>query len=159
MCKCKKNGDTVLQSINLVPTGTLTATSQEYMLDLVHYLCGNRKVCINGSYPLQGVLNFAVNGSPISIGNNAYEVTIDVTGSVNYRPYIPNCCDPCPRQDFVGLKIVVPVYSATGVPTVTLDSASSIVATSAVATQDCCSVTNEIRMVTSLIVNTTAPTA
>jgi hypothetical protein len=159
MCKCKKNGETNFQSINLVPTATPSATSQEYMLDLVHYLCGNRKVCINGSYPLQGVLNCTVDGSPVSVGNNAYAVTVNVTGSVNYKPYVQGCCDVCPKQDFVGLKLTIPVYSATGVPTVTLSTAGSVVYTTAIATQDCCSITNEVRMLTSLIVTTTPPAA
>lgn len=158
MCKCR-NGETVLTSLAVVPTGTQSATSQEYMLDLTHYLCGNRKVCINGSYPLQGVLNFSLDGTPVSVGNNAYAVTINVTGSVAYKPYMQGCCEVCPRQDLVGLKVVIPVYSATGVPTVALSNASSIVATSAVATQDCCTITNVVRMVTSLIVTTTPPTA
>lgn len=158
MCKCR-NGETYLTSLTVVPTGTQTATSQEYMLDLTHYLCGNRKVCIGGNYPLQGVLNFSLDGALVSVGNNAYACTVNVTGSINYKPYVQGCCNVCPRQDLVGLKIVIPVYSATGVPTVALSNTSSIVATSAVATQDCCTITNVLRMVTSLIVTTTPPAA
>lgn len=158
MCKCR-NGETVLTSLAVVPTGTQSATSQEYMLDLTHYLCGNRKVCIGGNYPLQGVLNFTLDGAPVSVGNDAYAVTVNVTGSVNYKPYVQGCCNVCPKQDFVGLKLTIPVYSATGVPTVTLSTAGSVVNTTAIATQDCCSITNEVRMLTSLIVTTTPPTA
>lgn len=158
MCKCR-NGETVLTSLAVVPTGTQSATSQEYMLDLTHYLCGNRKVCIGGNYPLQGVLNFTLDGVPVSVGNDAYAVTVNVTGSVNYKPYVQGCCNVCPKQDFVGLKLTIPVYSATGVPTVTLSTAGSVVNTTAIATQDCCSITNEVRMLTSLIVTTTPPTA
>jgi hypothetical protein len=158
MCKCR-NGETVLTSLAVVPTGTQSATSQEYMLDLTHYLCGNRKVCIGGNYPLQGVLNFTLDGAPVSVGNDAYAVTVNVTGSVNYKPYVQGCCNVCPKQDFVGLKLTIPVYSATGVPTVTLSTVGSVVNTTAIATQDCCSITNEVRMLTSLIVTTTPPTA
>ena len=158
MCKCK-NGATIARGLVAVPTGTASVTTQEYMVDLLHYLCGNRKVCVNGQFPLSATLNFGLVGNPVSIGNNAYACTINVTGSLTYEPFVQGCCNVCPRQDYIGLQIVVPIYSATGMPSVTLSNTSSIVDCSTLATSNCCTLTNEVRMVTSLVVNTTAPTS
>lgn len=157
MCKCK-NGATIAQNVIAVPTGTASATTQEYMVDLLHYLCGNRKVCVNGQFPLSAVLNFSLVGSPTSIGNDAYSCTINVTGSLTYEPFVQGCCNVCPRQDYIGLQITIPVYSATGVPTVTLSNASSVVDCSTIA-NNCCTITNMVRMQTSFVVNVVAPTA
>lgn len=66
-CNCNKNGKTVLNSI--LVSGVSTATSQVYALDFTHWLCGNRKICINSSYPLSGLINFNV-VDIVSLGQN-----------------------------------------------------------------------------------------
>lgn len=159
MNNCNKNGKTVLNSILL--SGVPTATSQVYALDFTHWLCGNRKICINGSYPLIGSMNFQVRDVTF-IGQNTYNVTIGYNGQVSYLPYVKGCnpcCDPCPKSDFVFGQFTVPVISATGVPTVTLNTTNSIVVVSPANVDDCCNVTNAVEIETTLTVGVTSPAA
>lgn len=158
MCKCRKNGATIAQSVTAIPTGTASATTQEYAVDMQHYLCGNKKICVNGQFPLSGVVNFSLAGTPVSIGNDAYLCTINVTGSLTYEPFVQGCCNVCPKQDYIGLQITVPVYSTTGVPTVVLSNTASVVNCSPIA-YHCCDITSVVRMQTSFVVTTTPPAA
>lgn len=159
-CKCEGNGKTVLNSILL--SGVPTATSQVYALDFTHWLCGNRKICINSSFPLSGVLMFHV-ADITFLGQNTYDVTINYTGQVSYLPYVKGgcnpCCEPCPKTDYIFGQFTVPVISATGVPTVVINTTGALVVVSPANVEDCCNVTNAVDIETVITVATTPPAA
>lgn len=155
-CNCEKNGKTVLNSILL--SGVPTATTQVYALDFTHWLCGNRKICINSSYPLSGAMNFNVI-DVVSLGQNTWNATISYTGQVSYLPHVRGgnqCCDPCPKSDFVYGQFTVPVNSVTA-PTVTLNTTGAKVVVSPANVDDCCNITNAVEIETVLTVTTAAP--
>lgn len=158
MCNCRKNGATDLVQLTPVVTGTPVATTQTYYVDLLHYLCGNRKICVSSSYPLSSSLSYTV-GTPEYVGNDTYSFPIVVTGSVTYIPYVRNSCgcNPCPMQDFIMTQFSVPVYSATGTPTATVVAGTT--QTNPANVEDCCSLTNSCEIETSIVVNSVAPTA
>nr|DAG80425.1 MAG TPA: hypothetical protein [Bacteriophage sp.] len=157
-CNCNKNGKTVLNSI--LVSGVSTATSQVYALDFTHWLCGNRKICINSSYPLSGLINFNV-VDIVSLGQNTWNVSIGYTGQVTYLPFVRGCnpcCDPCPKTDFIFGQFTVPVNSATA-PTVTLSTTGANVVVSPANVEDCCNITNAVEIETVLTVSTGAVAA
>lgn len=159
-CSCKKNGATYLNSIIPVENGTSVATQQQYYLDFTHYLCNNRKICVTGSYPLIASLTYQVKDVSY-VGQKTYAATIVYSGQVSYLPYQKGCnpcCDPCPKSDFIFGSFSVPVYSATGVPTVDLDTANQNILVSPANVEDCCNITNAVELETTLIVNVTPPT-
>lgn len=151
---CYNNGQTYLNS--LVPVSGGTAQDATYVLNLTHYTCGNRKVCVNGAFPITANLNYQVL-RVYSVGNDAYNADILVSGTVNYMPYrtgsnYGGCsCNACPVTDNVWTVLSVPVSSADA-PTLT----AGICQCSPTNVSDCCNVTNAISVTTSLNVNTPA---
>lgn len=151
-CNCN-NGQTYLNSI--VPVPGATADSATYVMDLTHYTCGNKKICINGAFPITADLNYKVL-SVESCGNDCYNCDILCTGTVTYMPYRQgqNCgcgcqCNPCPVTENVWTTISVPVTSA-DIPTVTKGIANCSPAN----VKDCCNVTNAMSITTSFTVAT-----
>lgn len=146
--------------ITLLPvaTGSASATSQTYLVDVRHRLCGGRRICIGGSVPPTSDISFTLSGSPVAVGNDTYMVTVIVSGSTLYQPYRPNCCETCNRQDFFSEIFEIPVYSATGVPTVTVAAGTSV-ATKALPHEDCCNVTNTVSVAGTILVTVTPPAA
>lgn len=151
-CNCN-NGQTYLNS--LVPVPGATAASATYVMDLTHYTCGNRKICINGAFPLTSDLNYKVL-SVQSCGNSCYNCDILVSGTVTYMPYRQgqNCgcgcqSNPCPVTENIWTTLSVPVTSA-ATPTVT----AGIANVSPTNVRDCCSVTNAVSITTSFNVAT-----
>lgn len=55
---CNRNGETYVNTLVPVPGGSATDTS--YVIDLTHFLCGNRKVCANSAFPISCNLNYQV---------------------------------------------------------------------------------------------------
>lgn len=141
------NGKTNVVSLTTIPGGT--AANASYLLQLEHFLCGNRKLCINDAYPLVSDLKFTPVGTPVSVGNGAYCCEVAVTGTVTYMPYACGC--GCARQDQVFCSICVPCSAAT-VPTIT--GGTAVVAPTNV--QPCCNITNAVAITTSLNVTTGA---
>lgn len=141
-----------------VPTGTASATSAIYLVDIRHRLCGGRRVCINGSVPPTSEVSFAVTGTPVSVGNNTYMVTVIASGATLYQPYKSQCGCSCNKQDYFNEVFEIPVYSATGVPVVTV-SAGDVVATKPLPLEDCCNVTSIVSVASSILVTVTPPTA
>lgn len=141
------NGKTTVVALTTIPGGT--AANANYQLQLVHYLCGNRKLCINEAYPLVADLKFTPVGVPVSIGNGQYCCEVAVTGTVTYMPYGCNC--GCARQDQVFCSICVPCSAATA-PTIT--AGTPVAAPTNV--QPCCNITNAVAITTSLNVTTGA---
>ena len=76
-----------------IPAPGATATDATYVLDLTHYLCGNRKVCVNAAYPLTANLNYQVRGIE-DVGNKTFNCDILVYGTVTYMPHKQGC-NPC----------------------------------------------------------------
>lgn len=151
-CNCK-NGTTDVDFLTLVPGGT--AANANYVLNLTHYLCGNRKVCANSLYPITANLSYQANGTPILLENGVYCCEVLCTGTVNYMPYRcgdnrDGCgCGQCMVTDNVFCTLCVPCSSATA-PTIT---GGSVVA-APTNLKDCCSSTNAVELTTSINVTT-----
>ena len=150
-CNCK-NGTTEIDFLTLVPGGT--AENATYQLALTHYTCGNKKVCVNGYYPITADLNYRVIGTPQSLGNGTFCCDVLVTGTCTYMPYKCNCnnqcpCNQCPVTDNVFVTLCVPCASS-AVPTIT---AGTTVATPT-NLKDCCNTTNAVGITTSFNVAT-----
>lgn len=105
-CNCKCNGSTVVNTV--LPMGST------YLVDLTHYLCGGRKVCVSPNVPPYGELSYKVTDIEY-VGNDVYAATILVTGTVTYVPIkcnnYNNCCNVCPITEGVYTYIVVPISS------------------------------------------------
>ena len=146
MANC--NGQTYVSTC--IPAAGGTATSATYLIDLVHYTCGNKKICANGFYPISADLNYKVVGQPENVGNSVYNVDLLITGQVTYMPYRngQNQCgysyNTCPVNENIWCTVSVPWGSATA-PDVT---AGNVVA-SATNLSDCCNVTNAMSITTS----------
>ena len=155
---CYNNGQTYVNTC--VPAPGATATDATYVVDLTHYLCGNRRVCANGAFPIAGDLKYRALGAPQAVGNDAYVVDILITGTVEYMPYRngQNACGcnecACPRTDNVYATVSVPCGSATA-PTIT---AGEVIA-SPTNMRDCCNVTNAVSLVGSFNLASTAAAA
>ena len=144
------NGKTTVVSLTTIPGGT--AANANYLLQLDHYTCGNRKLCTQELFPVTADLKFTALGTPVSVGNDTYCCEVLVSGSVTYMPYQCGCqCNVCPRTENIYTTICVPCSSA-AVPTLT---AGTSVATPTNA-QPCSNVTNCIAITSSLNVTTGA---
>lgn len=149
-CNCK-NGTTEVDFLTLVPGGT--AANANYLLNLTHHTCGNRKLCANGLYPISANLAYQVQGAPVSLGNDTYCCEVAVTGTVTYMPYRcgdNSCgCNPCMVTDNIFTTLCVPCSSAVA-PTVTGGSVVAVPTD----LKDCCTVTNAVGLTTSINVTT-----
>lgn len=157
-CNCN-NGQTSL--ISLVPAPGATAESAVYSMELIHYTCGNRKICVNGGFPLSANLNYQVL-NVYSVGNETYNCDILVSGTVTYMPYRQgqNCgcgcqCSPCPITENVWTTVSIPL-AVQETPAVN----PGICVVSPTNVRDCCSVTNAMSINTSFeVVSKAAATA
>ena len=137
---CYNNGETFVNTV--IPAPGATAADATYVVDLTHYLCGNRKLCANGSYPLNADLKYSVLNAPRSVGNDTYQVDILITGTCSYMPYrngqsYCGCDCNCPRTENLWATVSVP-WSAAAAPAIT----AGIAYCAATNMKDCCSVTN-----------------
>lgn len=158
MSCCKnKSGQTSVLELVPVATGTTTPSPIMYYIDLIHYLCRNRNICITAQYPLSGTMR-AVLKSIDSLGGNLYSLSIQLVGSVSYLPYVCGCnnCDVCPQTDTVFTSITVPFYSTT-VPTSATLTVTPNVLVSPTNVQDCCTKTNAVEIEFGLTVTSPAP--
>lgn len=131
-----------------IPAPGATATDATYVLDLTHYLCGNRKVCVNASYPITADLNYQVRGVE-AVGNDTFNCEILVYGTCTYQPHKMGCnCSSCPVTDNIWAVLSVPVTAATS-PTLT--PGTSVCGPANV--RDCCNVTNAVSITTSFNVS------
>jgi len=140
------NGSTVINTC--IPVPGATATDATYVLDLTHYLCGNRKVCANSAFPIAANLNYQVL-SVDDLGDGAYNANLFITGQVSYKPYRNGnnscgCEDNCYKTDNIWASLSVPVTTATA-PTITAGTCKC----EATNLRDCCSVSNAVSIVTS----------
>ena len=150
---CNRNGETYVNT--LVPVPGATAEQASYVLDLTHFLCGNRKVCANSAFPIAANLNYQVL-SVDELGKGAYNANIFITGQVSYKPYRNGnsscgCEDNCYRTDNIWVSLSVPVTTA-DTPTIT-PGLTKCVATNL---RDCCNVSNAVSIATSFMVESPA---
>jgi len=148
-CNCK-NGKTEIDFLTLVPGGE--AADANYVLNLTHYTCGNRKICANGFMPITADLKYQVMGTPQDLGNGIFCCDVLCTGTVTYMPYKcgQQCqCNQCPVTENIFCSMCVPCSSA-AVPTIT---AGNAVATPTNLT-DCCNITNAVGIAASFNVAT-----
>lgn len=147
MANCN-NGQTYVSTC--IPAAGGTATSATYLIDLVHYTCGNKKICANGFYPISANLNYKVIDQPQNVGNSIYNADILITGLVTYMPYRNGqnqygcSCNSCPVSENIWCTVSVPWGSADA-PEIT---AGTVVA-SPTNLRDCCNVTNAMSITTS----------
>ena len=146
------NGQTFVNTC--IPAPGATAADATYVVDLTHYLCGNRKLCANGAYPITANLNYRVLNAPRAVGNDTYQVDILITGDVTYMPYRNgqcNCECNCPRSENIYATVSVP-WGAAAAPAVTAGEAYASPAN----LRDCCSITNACSIVGSFNLATAA---
>jgi len=145
---CNNNGKTFVVSLTTIPGGT--AADANYLLQLDHYTCGNRKLCVNDSYPITADLKATAIGAPVNVGNDAFCQEVLISGTCTYMPYVCGCsCGVCPRSENIYCSICIPCSSAVS-PTLTIGN--SVAAPTNV--QPCCNITNAIAITTSLNVTT-----
>ena len=141
---CNRNGETYVNTLVPVPGGS--ATDTDYVIDLTHYLCGNRKVCANSAFPISCNLNYQV--LSVDAVGDAFVANLFISGQVNYKPYRCGnqcgCDDNCYRSDNVWATVSVPVTTS-ATPTIT----GGTVKCAATNLRDCCSVSNAVSLVTS----------
>ena len=147
---CNNNGKTFVVSLTTVPGGT--AANANYLLQLDHYTCGNRKLCTQEVFPVTADLKATPLGAPVSVGNGIYCQEVLVSGTCTYMPYKCGCqCNVCPRTENIYCTTCVPCSAAT---TPTLTVGTSVASPTNV--QPCCSVTNAIAITTTINVTTGA---
>lgn len=141
------NGKTYIDFLTTVAGGT--AENATYMVALTHYTCGNRKLCINESYPTTAELKFTPMGAPKSVGNGTYCCDVLCTGTCTYMPYRYgcNCNNNCPVTDNIYCTMCVPC-SSDKTPTITAGE----VQCSPTNVQPCYNVTNAVALTTSFAV-------
>lgn len=144
------NGKTFVVSLTTIPGGT--AANANYLLQLDHYTCGNRKLCVNEAFPVTADLKATPMGLPVNVGNGSYCQEVLISGTCTYMPYVCGCnCNICPRTENIYCTICVPCSSAAS-PTLTVGTSVA----SPTNVQACCNVTNAIAITTSLNVTTGA---
>lgn len=144
------NGKTFVVSLTTIPGGT--AANANYLLQLDHYTCGNKKLCINEAFPVTADLKATAIGLPVNVGNGAFCQEVLVSGSCTYMPYYCGCqCNVCPVTENIYTNICVPCSSAAA-PTLAVGNSVA----SPTNVQPCCNVTNCVAITTTLNVTTGA---
>ena len=134
-----KNGKTFYNSLTPYAGGTEAATA--YLLDAVHYTCGNKQMCVNSAdgFPLASNFDIQVLGVPRPIGER-YCCDIRCICDLTYQQ-VYRCGYGCPNGCLETEKVIVtkcvPCPSA-DVPTVTAIGVSA----TPVGTSCGCSTTN-----------------
>ena len=148
---CNNNGKTFASNPTLIPGGT--AANANYLLQLDHYTCGNRKLCTQGEvYPVSADLKATPLGTPVDVGNGSFCQEVLISGTCTYMPYKCGCqCNVCPQTENIYCTVCVPC-SSNVTPTLTIGN--SVAAPTGA--QPCCNVTNMIAVTTTLNVTTGA---
>lgn len=153
MANCNNNGKTIVVSLTTFPGGT--AADADYLLQLDHFTCGNRKLCTQEVYPVTADLKATPLGSPVAVpvnGTTEYCQEVLISGTCTYMPYTCGCqCNQCPRTDNIYTTVCVPCSSATA-PTLTIGTAVA----SPTGVMPCSNTTNVIAITATLNVATGA---
>lgn len=144
------NGKTFVVSLTTIPGGT--AANANYLLQLDHYTCGGKRLCINEAFPVTADLKATAMGVPVDVGNGSFCQEVLISGSCTYMPYYCGCqCGVCPVTENVYCTICVPC-SSNASPTLTVGNSVA----SPTNVQACCDKTNCIAVTTTLNVTTGA---
>ena len=117
-----QNGKTYYNSLTPYPGGTAASTT--YLMDALHYTCGNRQMCVNSAdgFPLASNFDIQVLGVPRPVGDSGeYCCDIRCICDLTYQQ-VYRCGNGCPNSCLQTEKVIVtkciPCPSA-DVPTVT----------------------------------------
>ena len=147
------NGKTFVVSLTTIPGGT--AANANFLLQLDHYTCGNKKLCTQEVFPVTADLKATPLGLPVALpvnGTDVYCQEVLISGTVTYMPYQCGCqCNVCPRTENIFCTICVPCSAATA-PTLTVGTAAA----SPTNVQPCQNTTNCIAITTTINVTTGA---
>ena len=150
---CNNNGKTFVVSLTTIPGGT--AANANYLLQLDHYTCGNKKLCTQEVFPVTANLKATPLGAPVALpvnGTTQYCQEVLISGTCTYMPYTCGCqCNTCPRTDNIYTTICVPC-SSNATPTLTIGTSQAAPTN----VQPCCNVTNCVAITTTLNVATGA---
>ena len=145
---CNNNGKTFVISLTTIPGGT--AADASYLLQLDHYTCGNKKLCVQEVFPVTANLQATPLGQPVDVGGGNFCQEVLVSGTCTYMPYKCGCqCNVCPVTENIYTTICVPC-SSNVVPKVSIKTSAA----SPTNVQPCCNVTNCIAITTTINVAT-----
>ena len=102
-----KNGSTDVNF--LTPYPVAGAGTDSYLLQLTHYTCGNRQMCLNNADGLPIVSNLTLQqiGEIVPLGNDTYCCEVRCVCDLTYQQISGNAC--CPNTCLVTEKCVVTV--------------------------------------------------
>lgn len=101
-------------SVQLIPSATASATTNNYLCEVVQNLCA--KACC-GSSNIPPTYNLSFNYTGYTQIGTTYLLNIAVTGTVVY-PVSCNQCSSCGNNTaIIATNIVIPITSTTGAPT------------------------------------------
>ena len=147
------NGKTIVVGLSSYPGGT--AANANYLLQLDHYTCGNKKLCTQEVFPVTADLKATPIGAPVAMpvnGTTQYCQEVLISGTCTYMPYQYGCqCNVCPRTENIYCTICVPCSSA-ATPTLTVGEAAA----APTGALPCCNTTNCVAITTVLNVTTGA---
>ena len=147
---CNNSGKTFVESLTTFPGGT--AANANYLLQLDHYTCGNKKLCVQEVFPVTADLKATPLGSPVDVGNGSYCQEVLISGTCTYMPYKCGCqCGVCPQTENIYCTICVPC-SSNVTPTLAIGTTQAAPTN----VQPCCNVTNCVAITTTLNVTTGA---
>lgn len=154
--KYNQVGNTSVIQVSPIAFLADTATFATRGLDLLHFLCKNRKYCINGGVQPSAILSFFV-GEVTDLGTT-YAVKVRFQGTLTYLPYRNtggyggcDCGDHCPVQEAIFGEFVM--FSNTNVGLAI--TASDVVNVLPANVQDCCNATNAVRLLTQITLTNT----
>lgn len=118
-----KNGSTEVNFLTPYPAGT----TQSYLLQLQHYTCGNKQMCLNNADGLPVVDNLSLQqiGEVQALGTDTYCVEVRCVCDLTYQQISGSGCCPnyCLQSEKCVATVCVPVASADAV-TLTPNGAS-----------------------------------
>lgn len=121
-CNCK-NGSTEVKFLTPFPA----ADPQSYLLQLTHWTCGNKQMCLNNADGLPVISNLSLQqvGEITPLGSDTYCVEVRCVCDLTYQQISGNACCPnyCLQRETCVAAVCVPLTSADAV-TLTANGAS-----------------------------------
>lgn len=121
-CNCK-NGSTEVKFLTPFPA----ADPQSYLLQLTHWTCGNKQMCLNNADGLPVISNLSLQqvGEITPLGSDTYCVEVRCVCDLTYQQISGNACCPnyCLQRETCIATVCVPLTSADAV-TLTANGAS-----------------------------------
>lgn len=109
-----KNGSTEVNFLTPYPGGTETSAS--YLLQLTHFTCGNKQICLNSGVTAPIVSNLSLQqvGEIRVQGNNTYCCEVLCVCELTYQQISGNACCPnyCLQSEKCVATVCVPLTSA-----------------------------------------------